>query len=146
MNQESNYTVDSPKFLISLYLGSRNDQPLMSPFDSAMAVAKTAAKFESFSIFEGKGCFRGKMEDILRIDIATDKTRVVMQLADELRDCLDQEGVGICHNGVYVRMTREVAANEIVQARSEKTAGPAFSDLLGVLKLPDPIKFYGGHA
>ncbi len=64
-----------------------------------------AVEFPSFSLLKGKGFFRGKAEDLLIVKIATDREQAVYQLASALRAALDQEGIGVEHDGRYNRVT-----------------------------------------
>jgi hypothetical protein len=136
----------APPRLLSLYIGSKNDAPLMHPLDKGTLIARTAVKFKSFSLFEGKGSFRGKLEEIIRLDIATDNPREVLELAAELVDFLEQDGVGIAYQGFYVRMTREICRNEIAQRRSHHTVAlltfDSLLDELNLLDETDPGKRY----
>lgn len=128
--------------LISLYIGARNGQAIILPFDRGTILSKTSAVFESFSIFEGRGCFRGKPEEIIRVDIATNRSRAVLELAADLRASLDQDGIGIASQGRYVRMTAEIAADHIKSRRDksplEKDPYSTLIYSLGLSRYPFP--------
>jgi hypothetical protein len=55
---------------------------------------------ELHSTLANHGCFNGERENALRIEIGTDDYRNVLALAHELRDFMEQTGVGLHCNGV----------------------------------------------
>ena len=52
------------------------------------------------------GYFRGTLEDLLIVKITTDNQPQVYQLASELRKALNQDSIGVEHDGEYHRMVK----------------------------------------
>ncbi len=59
------------------------------------AIDLFATVFESFTVIKSDGCFKGKLEDSLLFQVATQEPLKVIQLAAQLAKVFDQEGVGI---------------------------------------------------
>ena len=81
--------------------------------DSSSVVAKRAvmkflkSRFESFSITEAIGFFRGIQEPTLIVSIASTDPQSVADTATALRERFGWEGVGIIFKGKYYRATAD---------------------------------------
>ena len=53
---------------------------------------------------EASGHFLNEREQTLVIQLATDKPKLVLNLAHELLSYMAQEGVGVLYNGIYQRV------------------------------------------
>lgn len=89
----------------SLYVGSRNDRDTIGPDDDERIAQAVSSAFESFSVQELHGWFRGRREQARLIRIATDEEDRVITLAQNLRRMLGQDGIGIECGGHYRRIT-----------------------------------------
>jgi hypothetical protein len=98
--------------LFTLYLGSLSGQA--QTIESV--TAKVGRRFESFTLTEAHGVFRGVSERMWLIRIATDGTETVLELAAELREQWKQDGVGIELAGSYFRVTAETDLRELMGA------------------------------
>jgi hypothetical protein len=92
------------RILFSLYLGSRSPATTHSQEERDGIFARIAEVFPSFTVLEASGHFRRKHEQTLVIQIATDKPKLVLNLAHELLSYMAQEGVGVLCNGIYQRV------------------------------------------
>jgi hypothetical protein len=90
--------------LFTLYLGSQDGQKPAAQEVLALA----GQRFESFTLSEAQGVFRGTREPMWLIRIATDNPESLLQLAAELRQRWHQDGVGIEAGGNYYRVTATV--------------------------------------
>lgn len=70
----------------------------------ATILSITEAHFESFTIVEGDGCFRGAHEHAFLVYVATQSEQLVVNLAEDIRSSLNQEGVGYVKLGTYNRV------------------------------------------
>jgi hypothetical protein len=106
----------------SIYLGSQPGSPLE---DKDQQQVRTIVRryFEGFSIQSLEGWFLDEMEETLCIQIATTKYDDVIHVAEELRSDFKQLGVGILHNGTYLRIREWTDSNELLRAfgLSQKT-------------------------
>lgn len=59
------------------------------------AIQLCAAVFDSFTVSRAEGYFRGKSEDSLVFQVATQEPEKITHLAAQLADVFHQEGVGI---------------------------------------------------
>ena len=91
----------------SLYVGTRNHQEGIDAVDDERIAATTSAVFESFTVLHGYGWFRGQREDVRMIKIATDDEERVSTLAENLRQLMEQDGVGLECDGLYRRITTQ---------------------------------------
>lgn len=100
----------------TLFLGSPNGSARIDEHDRVTALHKISIRFESFTLVDGKGCFRNRFEDVLIIHLATSDVRAVAELALDLRRTFGQDGVGIAHAGMYVRATASCDAEAVEAA------------------------------
>jgi hypothetical protein len=87
-----------------LHIGANSADGTISPGLEKHIQAVVVKEFESFSLLRGKGVFRGKAEDLVIVKIATDREADVYRLASRIRIELNQEGVGVEHDGHYTRV------------------------------------------
>ena len=92
------------RILFSIDLGSRSPATTLSPEEREGVFARIAEVFPSFTVMEASGHFRHEHEQTLVIQIATEKPKLVLNLAHELLDYMAQEGVGVLCNGIYQRV------------------------------------------
>jgi hypothetical protein len=88
-----------------LHIGSNSPDGRISPETESSIQAAVSKEFPSFSLLRGKGFFRGQAEELLIVKIATDQEEVVYQLASNLREAMNQDGIGVEHDGRYNRVT-----------------------------------------
>ena len=86
-----------------LHIGSNSTGTILAETEAEIQKA-VANEFPSFSVLRGRGYFQGKPEDLLIIKIATDNKLQVYELAAKLRQALNQDGIGIEHDGEYHRV------------------------------------------
>jgi hypothetical protein len=98
--------------LFTLYLGSLNGQAPTIESITAMV----GRRFESFTLMEAHGVFRGASERMWLVRIATDGAEKILLLASELREQWKQDGVGIELAGSYLRVTAETDLRELTEA------------------------------
>lgn len=96
--------------LFTLYVGSAQ------PPNKAAAIKIVGDLFESFTLQEVEGCFRGQTEPTLLIKLATNHCTKVIQTAGRIRDSLHQDGVGIEYKGRYYRCTEKDPASALSAA------------------------------
>ena len=87
-----------------LYVGSPAGRGSLDPLEYAGVCTRVGALFPGFTIQHGEGCFRSRFEDTLLIHIATREPLKVIEAAHSLRCFLNQDGIGISHNGIYQRV------------------------------------------
>lgn len=76
-------------------------------------------RFDSFTLLEGLGVFRGAAEKVWLIKIATSDLPTLLTLAEEIRALFQQDGVGIECDGCYYRVTaKNLPAKLIKQIES----------------------------
>jgi hypothetical protein len=92
------------KRIFTLHVGSRTER--IESADEDWLVQTVSKAFPSFSIQSATGVFRGRSEEARLISIATAHTRSVLDLAEEIRCALNQEGVGVSCGGVYQRVCK----------------------------------------
>jgi len=92
------------KRIFTLHVGSRTER--IESADEDWLVQTVSKTFPSFSIQSATGVFRGRSEEARLISIATAHTRGVLDLAEEIRCSLKQEGVGVSCGGVYQRVCK----------------------------------------
>lgn len=127
----------SENYNISLYVGSRGGNSIFLPGDKAMLVARAAAWFNSYSLFEGKGALHGKLKEIIRLDISCSRPWRALLLAEEFLSSFEQDVVGISHKGSYAPMTREIAANDAANRLALKNQNPKEFEIYIWMKSPD---------
>jgi hypothetical protein len=87
-----------------LYVGLSSDVKPKT-IDGDQVIAWVARQVDSFTVLTTQGFFRGDAEDTLVFTIAHDDQHFVINLAYKLRAQLNQEGIGLEHNGAYHRLT-----------------------------------------
>jgi hypothetical protein len=92
------------RILFSLYLGSRSPATTLSQEERDGIFARIAEVLPSFTVLEASGHFLNEREQTLVIQLATDKPKLVLNLAHELLSYMAQEGVGVLYNGIYQRV------------------------------------------
>jgi len=114
---ERNELIQDPRLVnhFSIYLGSQPGNPLE---DKEQEQVRSIVRryFEAFSIQSLEGWFRDEMEETLCIQIATKKYAQVVDLAEELRSDFKQHGVGILHNGTYLRIREWTDPEQILRS------------------------------
>ena len=92
------------KRIFTLHIGSRAER--YESVDEDWLVQTVSKVFPNFTIQSATGMFRGRSEEARLISIATAHTRSVLDLAEEIRCALNQEGVGVSCGGVYQRVCK----------------------------------------
>ena len=88
----------------TLSVGSPGDRGKIHPLEYAGVCTRVGALFSGFTIQRAEGCFESRFEETLLIHIATREPQKVLTLAHDLRCFLNQDGIGISHNGIYQRV------------------------------------------
>jgi hypothetical protein len=88
----------------TLFVGSPDDRKKLDPAEYTEVCTRVRAVFSGFTVQHAQGCFQSRFEDTLMIHIATREPIKVLTLAHELRCFLNQDGIGISHNGIYQRV------------------------------------------
>lgn len=104
MSSNVNYTTERIGPIHTLYIGSGSSGTLTEE-DRKKIRELCGASFISFTSMDACGYFRGKSEDTLVIQIATDDVVRVLNLASEVAVARDQLAVGLASpdaNGVVV--------------------------------------------
>jgi len=84
----------------SLYVGSRGGSPF-SAADRQEVIKIASASFDSFTVSDADGFFKGRSVATLIIKIATDDSASVVALGHGLGRLLDQEAIGLETAGTY---------------------------------------------
>lgn len=71
--------------------------------------------FPSFTYIEGNGFFRGNLEPMLFVKVATMDSRRVIEVAENIRSALEQDSVGIEYENGYYKCTAADAASALAQ-------------------------------
>lgn len=88
----------------TLYLANRGNAAWDGPA-RAEACASIEAAFDSFTMAEATGFYRGEAAPTLVVTIATADDALLSETAARLRRQFAQESVGIVSRGVYERFT-----------------------------------------
>jgi hypothetical protein len=97
----------------SLFVGSPPDSETIDDETLAGIRSCIEARFDGFTLQKAEGSFRSRIEETVVIHIATRKPREVIELARDLRLLLNQEGIGLSHNGIYQRV-REWSDDDLI--------------------------------
>ena len=97
----------------TLFVGAPSGRNRLDPLEYAGVCTRIGALFPGFTIQRAEGCFRSSFEETLLIHIGTREPLKVIETAHNLRCFLNQEGIGISHNGVYQRV-REWSDNALI--------------------------------
>jgi hypothetical protein len=77
-------------------------------------------RFSSFTLMLGEGFFRGTAEPVWMVKIATEDCQSVIETAAQIRQTLEQDGVGIECDGNYYRCTQADPATALRKAWQER--------------------------
>jgi hypothetical protein len=93
--------------LFTLYVGTKQRGA------KQLIIRLVGERFASFTLLRGEGFFRGVAEPVWIVKIATDDFRSVLAAASQIREVLNQDGVGVEHAGQYHRVTEDDAASAL---------------------------------
>lgn len=88
------YRIENIGPVYSIILGS----PVSGQINDAyrkQAIELCVAAFESFTVIRTEGFFKGRREESLTFQVATQEPDKVIMLAAQLAEVFDQEGVGV---------------------------------------------------
>lgn len=88
----------------TLFVGSPAGRSRLDPLEYAGVCSRVGALFPGFTIQRAEGCFQSRFEESLVIQIAAREPLKVIETAHSLRCFLNQDGIGISHNGIYQRV------------------------------------------
>jgi hypothetical protein len=88
----------------TLFVGSPAGRGRLDPLEYAGVSTRVGALFPGFTIQRAEGCFQSRFGETLLIHIATREPLKVIETAHSLRCFLNQDGIGISHNGIYQRV------------------------------------------
>lgn len=94
MTSSGDYVFEQIGPLHAIYVGSGPSR-IISEEDRQRILTQCSIKFDSFTLIEARGYFRGASEQTLLIQVATDDLEQVRSLAFEIAVTHDQLGVGI---------------------------------------------------
>lgn len=97
----------------SLFVGSPPDSETIEDETLAGIRSCIGARFAGFTLQKAEGSFRSRIEETVVIQIATREPCEVIELAHDLRLLLNQEGIGLSHNGIYQRV-REWSDDDLI--------------------------------
>ena len=90
--------------MFRIYIGSRNETNQISSTDEELIVGTLSLEFDSFTYHKAVGVFRGTKEETLIVTVGNTTLETVKAVASELRALLEQDGIGIEHEGAYIRV------------------------------------------
>lgn len=93
--------------IFRVYIGSSNQTATISDRNKEQVIKHFSSYFDSLTIESAIGFFKGKQEETMIINIATEDRDRILKVVSELRENLEQEGIGIEENGQYFRVTSE---------------------------------------
>ena len=85
--------------LFTLFIGTNRTDA------KAVVINIVSSWFESYTLLAAEGCFRGATEPAWLVKLATDDADKVIETAAQIREALNQDGVGIEYGGRYYRCT-----------------------------------------
>lgn len=88
----------------TVHVGCRQPRARLLPTEALEVRIRAGSRFPKFTVTGGERHDRNQAEDLLLISVVTDQPSEVLALAEELRRHLDQDDVGVSHNGVYQRV------------------------------------------
>jgi uncharacterized protein (DUF169 family) len=100
--------------MFTLYVGSQSDRGYLDEADRMTILHKVSQPFDSFTIQDATGYFRGKRENTMLFRIATDNIRGIVETAVAIRIAIGLEGVGIECGGYYHRAVAGVEPEELI--------------------------------
>jgi len=96
-------SVSAPNAVFRLYIGLNRCKE--SQLDRGAALEALRRHFESFTVSDALGCFRGEQEPSLVVTLVGESLGQIRKIAAELREEFKQDGIGIEHHGIYERIT-----------------------------------------
>ena len=100
----------------TLFVGSPSGCTRLDPLEYAGVCTRVGALFQGFTIQRAEGCFQSRFEETLLIHIATREPAKVIETAHSLHCFLNQDGIGISHNGIYQRIREWSDASVILES------------------------------
>ena len=88
----------------TLFVGSPAGRNRFDPLEYAGVCTRVGALFPGFTIQRAEGCFQSRFEETLLIHIATREPKKILAVVHTLHGFLNQNGIGISHNGIYQRV------------------------------------------
>jgi hypothetical protein len=88
----------------TLFVGSPAGRNRLDPLEFAGVCTRVGALFSGFTIQRADGCSQSRFEDTLLINIATREPQKILEVVHTLHGFLNQDGIGISHNGIYQRV------------------------------------------
>ena len=88
----------------TLFVGSPAGRNRFDPLEYAGVCTRVGALFPGFTIQRAEGCFQSRFEETLLIHIATREPKKILEVVHTLHGFLNQNGIGISHNGIYQRV------------------------------------------
>ena len=113
------YRIEDIGPVYSVILGSPVSSQISDEY-RLQAIGICAAVFDSFTVIESQGYFKGKLEDSLMFKIATQEPQKVIDLAAQLAVAFNQEGVGILRPGTL--MAGSPVYSRVIPDRSVMTS------------------------
>ena len=93
----------APNAAFRLYIGLNRGKE--SQLDRGAVFEALRRHFESFTVSDALGCFRGEQEPSLVVTLVGESLGQIRKIAAELREEFKQDGIGIEHHGIYERIT-----------------------------------------
>jgi hypothetical protein len=78
--------------------------------------------FPSFTFIEGKGVFRGNLEPMMFVKVATLNSQLAIQAAENIRSALNQDSVGIEYENCYYKCTAQDPASDLKKRLKAESA------------------------
>ena len=101
--------------LFTLYVGSVPRKQSLTAVTLRLLQELLAPTFASFTVVEGEGVFRGQAERAFVVKVTTFDAPTFLREVEKLRDNLDQEGIGIEHEGRYHRVIEGGDVRKLMQ-------------------------------
>lgn len=98
-----------------LFIGAPPGSGKLRITDRFAVCQRLVTRFSGFSVQETQGFFEGTQEDGLKIDVATTEPIAVLEVAEEIREALHLEAVGVSWAGIYQRVLDEVDTDGILR-------------------------------
>ena len=99
----------SAMIMHTLYVGNRNGVPFGDK-DINDLIRCVLKSFESFTVLDGRGVFRGRSVPTTIVQIASDETAKVREVAVSLAGEFNQEAIGLEVGGWYSRVLSPTTA------------------------------------
>lgn len=101
------------KSIFTIHLGSPPSNPRLDEHNRVSVIHKVTCHFDAFSLTEGRGYSRGRIEDVLHIHIATHDSDAVAELAHTLRRAFSNDSVGIEHAGAHLEASEGISVQTL---------------------------------